>query len=156
MSTSHRHPIPLFAFIAVVILITTGCHSKSAVTEASLDLQVSLNGQNMVPVGHKIRNIPYYRTDTSQPIYEAVLLDEKDDKIGTVLFGESIFWSKKNVFTLTFPLYKSLHRIVLYKLDSSSGHITNKNHEVVLNWIVPPDNPSTDSVNMRRPSAGMP
>lgn len=129
----------LYPFIFIWLLMAFGCQSKKTLSNSTLILRIVLNGQHMTPVGHSIQSVPFYQTDTSQPIYKAVLFDKNDKKIGTVLFEESIFWGNSKVYSLAFPLYHHLHRIVVYKLDASSGHITNKNHDVVLNWIVPPD-----------------
>lgn len=138
LKANYEHHTSFWPIFISVFLLLTGCNSPKSVTNSTLILHVTFNEQQITPVGHNILQQPYYRNETSTPLYKAVLLDNTNRQIGTVLFDKSIFLGGGPDYDLVFPYYNSLRRIVLYKLDPGSGHITNKDHDVVLNWVVPP------------------
>lgn len=145
LKTRYIYRTPFLPVILSAVLFLTGCHNPKSVTGSTLILHVTFYEQQIIPVGHDIRQQPYYRNETSTPVYKAVLLDTLNKQLGTVLFDKSIFLGNGKIYDLAFPFYDSLHRIVLYELDPGSGHITNKDHNVVLNWVLPPEKAPPDS-----------
>jgi len=118
------------------LALATACSSKTKLSDRTLTLEVKRSGNKLDYVKHSIKKQPFYPYDSNAPLYKAVMYSKKGEKLGTFLFGKIFFMNKGSIHQLTFPYYSNLHRIVIYELDSSSGHITNKNKQVALNWMI--------------------
>lgn len=124
----------------LVISFIQSCNSgnKEILSNETLVLTVSRNGNNLNFAGKRIEKKPFYSYKSGSPMFEAELYDKQGKKLQTVLFGKIFFIGKGPDYQLTFPFYKNLDHITIYWLDSSSGHITNKDKQVALNWTYDP------------------
>jgi hypothetical protein len=118
-----------------VLVLLTACNSRTKLSNNTLTLDVKIQGDTLEYAGHKVTKQPFYEYDSNAPLYKAIIYNKKGRKLGTFLFGKVFFINKSMVHQLTFPYYANMNRIVIYKLDSSSGHITNKNKQVALDWV---------------------
>jgi hypothetical protein len=124
----------------VALMLSTGCSGNEGGTAAStLMLQVREQpGGSWAVQGYSYRDDPYHSGSGNAPLFQADLLD-RQGKILTSVYFEKAFFGGDSLHTLPFPALPELARIVIYRLDSSSGHITNRNHDTVLSWAVPVD-----------------
>ncbi|HKJ45176.1 MAG TPA: hypothetical protein VJ991_05030 [Balneolales bacterium] len=119
-----------------VLVLLTACNSRTKLSDKTLTLDVKRDGNALEYVNHEVTKQPFYEYDSNAPLYKAIIYNKKGGKLGTFLFGKVFFINRGTVHQLTFPYYANMNRIVIYKLDSSSGHITNKNKQVALNWVI--------------------
>jgi len=119
-----------------VLVLLTACNSRTKLSDKTLTLDVKRDGNALEYVNHEVTKQPFYEYDSNTPLYKAIIYNKKGGKLGTFLFGKVFFINRGTVHQLTFPYYANMNRIVIYKLDSSSGHITNKNKQVALNWVI--------------------
>lgn len=126
-------------WFALMITIMTGCgnNSHQQVSKSTLIMNVSVNGNHLKYVSHHIQKRPFDSYHSGNPLYEADMFSSDGHKLYTTFFGKIFFMGKGPVYQLTFPYYKNLHRITIYRLDSSSGHITNRDDRIALTWIYP-------------------
>ena len=112
------------------------CNSgnKEIVSDKTLVLSVRRDGDNLKFAGKKIEDKPFYSYKSGTPLFEAELYNHKGKRIHTVLFGKIFFIGKGPAYPLPFPFSKDLDHIIIYRLDPSSGHITNRNKLVALKW----------------------
>ena len=115
----------------------TACHSNEPLTTETLILNVSsVNGKWKVDSFSNIKR-PYYNSSANAPVYQGDMLDGSGKVLKSVFFGREYLKSDGNVFQLPFPSLNEAQTIVIYRLDSSSGHITNKNQDKVIEWKIP-------------------
>lgn len=120
-----------------LLILLSACNSRVKISNRTLILNVKRTGNQLKYVNHKVKKIPYYEYHSNEPLFKGVVYNSNGKKLGSFLFGNIFFMNKGTVHQLTFPDYPGLHKIVIYKLNSSSGHITNKNKQVALSWILP-------------------
>ncbi len=136
-----------FTFAASCLLVITfiqSCNSgnKDILSKKTLVLSVNRDGNNLKYSGQHLENRPFYSYKSGTPLFEAELYNHQGEKIQTVLFGKIFFIGKGPGYQLTFPFYKDLDHIIIYRLDPSSGHITNKDKQIALRWTYKPDTSS--------------
>lgn len=129
------HFLPkLFIFIAVLAFEACNNGNKEILSKKTLVLSVTRAGNNLKYAGYSIEKRPFYSYKSGSPLYEAQLFDHQGKNLQTVLFGRIFFIGTGPKYQLTFPYFKNLDHILIYRLDPGSGHITNKDRQVALNW----------------------
>ncbi len=125
----------------LVMTFIQSCNSgnKETLSNKTLVLSVSRDGNKLNFAGKRIEDKPFYSYKSGTPLFEAELYNHQGKKIHTVLFGKIFFIGKGPLYQLTFPFYKDLDHLIIYRLDSSSGHITNKDKWVALKWSFNPN-----------------
>jgi len=124
-------------FICCILMLFTACEGREKVTSQTLTVTItSKNGQWKVLSSSKTRR-PYYHSSANAPVYQADLMDQSGKLIRSVFYGKAFVKNDSSEFTLPFPAFAKAHRIIIYRLDASSGHITNKNRDKVLDWTIP-------------------
>ena len=127
-------------YLIFAILIFTGC---SQADESSKILSLSLveeKGEFRI-TGYQVLD-RVYQHSPQQGNYQAHLLDEKQKIIQEVTFERFDFSSSSNTvsnqkFTLELPLTAELSKIVIYRLDGSSGHYRLMTNDPLLKWTLP-------------------
>ncbi|HKI44743.1 MAG TPA: hypothetical protein VKA08_05330 [Balneolales bacterium] len=123
--------------ICLLILLMAGCQGQDQVSSKTLLLTISSQDGNWTVTSHLLTDHPYYSSSANAPIYQADLRDASGKVIRSVFFGKEYINTGGEEFKLPFPSLKQAKKIVIYRLNSSSGHITNKNRDKVLTWEVP-------------------
>ena len=131
--------IAAVCLLAITLIQSCNSGNKDIITEKTLILSVSRDGNNLKFTGKRIEEKPFYSYKSGTPLFEAELYNKQGKKLHTVLFGKIFFIGNGPDYPLTFPFYKNLDHIIIYRLDSSSGHITNKDKQVALKWTYNPD-----------------
>lgn len=122
--------------IWLFVIILAGCQGHDKISSETLMLTISTQNENWEVVSSQRINQPYYTSSANAPIYQADMLDGSGHVIQKVFFGKEFFAGSGNEFKLPFPELKRAQQIIVYRLDSSSGHITNKNRDKVLDWRI--------------------
>lgn len=134
-----RSKIPIslqYLFILWTLLAFQACNNgnKEVISKKTLVLSVTRAGNDLTYAGYRIEKRPFYSYKSGSPLYEAELFDHQGKNLQTVLFGKIFFIGNGPEYQLTFPYFKNLDHILIYRLNPGSGHITNKDRQVALNW----------------------
>lgn len=122
----------------LLLFLLSGCQGKGPLTTKTLILNISSVDGNWKVDSYSDTERPYYHSSANAPVYQGDMLDNSGKVLRSVFFGKEYINSGGEVFQLPFPSIDKAKTIVIYRLDSSSGHITNKNQDKILEWKVPP------------------
>lgn len=123
--------------ILMFLLLLTACQGQDQVSSKTLMLTISTQSGKWMVSSYSHVDQPYYAGSTNEPIYQADITDAQGKVISSLFFGKEYLNTGGKEFQLPFPSLKKMQRIIIYRLDASSGHITNKNRDKVLDWKVP-------------------
>jgi|GEM_PF-2162060 len=121
----------------LLFFLMSGCQGNGPLTSKTLILNVSADKGSWKVESYSNIKRPYYHSSANVPIYQGDMLDSSGKVLKSEFFGKEYIKGDGKVYQLPFPSLDKAKTIIIYRLDSSSGHITNKNEDKILEWEIP-------------------
>jgi len=115
--------------------------SESETVKKTISLTLIKNGLKFQVEDYQLLNRPYKKSNFGQQgSYRIHLLDKTNNVIQKVGIGSlniQAMPSGDEKIKVVLPLKPALHKVVVYKLDGSSGHYRLDSDHPLLSWTLP-------------------
>lgn len=121
--------------LLLTMLFAAGCSGQKESYQQTLFLTLRWQGDSLKYVDHTVAPTEYSGRLKDDGMYQVQLRNQKGDLVERIgfqpLYFETDADSAKD-FTITLPYRPEIFRMMIYRLDGSSGHYTLKGQEPLL------------------------
>jgi len=125
--------------LLMTMLIAAGCSGQKESYQQTLFLTLKWQGDSLKYVDHTVAPTEYSGRLKDDGMYQVQLRDQKGGLVERIgfqpLYFETDADSSKD-FTITLPYRPKIFRMMIYRLDGSSGHYTLKGQDPLLDMKI--------------------